>query len=211
VVTVLNGVDGSPREALEGEQLGPLARPCVITLSGLHRRKGIADVIAAFAEVLAEFPDWHLNIVGSGPDREELEKSVADRGLAGSIHFLGSTLTPRSLLEEAEVFATGSLADPCPLSVGEARAAACAIVATSVGGIPELLDHGRAGQLVPPSDPAAMAAAFRVVMSDPAALASWRARSKEGAEYLTVDRMAADYVRVYESVRRTGSADGVAR
>jgi glycosyltransferase involved in cell wall biosynthesis len=202
VVTVLNGADGSPREALHADDIGPLARPCVVTLSGLHKRKAVGDVITAFAEVQPEFPDWHLNIIGWGPDRERLETMVAELGMNGSVHFLGPTVAPRPLLEDADIFASASLADPCPLAVAEARAAGCAIVATAVGGVPELLEHGRAGQLTPASDPPAMAAAFRGLMADPEALATWRTRAQRGAEYFTVQRMAADYSRVYRSLLR---------
>lgn len=195
--TVLNGPDGSAREALDGEDLGPLQRPSVIVLSGLHRRKAVSDVIIAFAAVATEHPEWHLNIVGWGADRERLEGMVADRGLEHSVHFLGSTLTPRPLLAQSDVFATATLADPCPLTVGEARAAGCAIAATAVGGIPELLDHGTAGLLSPPADPGALADSFRMLMADPPALSRWQARAKDGAEYLTVRRMTEDYLDVY--------------
>ena len=206
VVTVLNGAAGSPRETLDGEYLGPLARPCVITLSGLHRRKAVGDVITAFAQALPASPDWHLNIVGWGDDRERLEAMVTDLGLDRSVHFLGSTLTPRALLEEADVFATATLADPCPLTIGEARAAGCAIVATAVGGIPETLEHGRAGQLTPASDPAAMATAFRALMTDEQELETWRSRARQGAEYFTVRRVSEDYQRVYEVVTKLARA-----
>lgn len=209
VVTVLNGADGSPREDVEAEPLGPLARPCVMTLSGLHRRKAVGDVVTAFAEVAPEFPGWHLNVVGWGPDRERLEGLVADLGLEKSVHFLGSTPRPRPLLEEADVFVIASLADPCPLTVAEARAAGCAVVGTNVGGIPELLEHGRAGQLVPPADPPALAAVLRGLMSRPEELAAWQARAREGAEYFRVERMAADYARVYESLLGERARAGV--
>jgi glycosyltransferase involved in cell wall biosynthesis len=202
VVTVLNGADRSPREALDGEDLGPVRKPCVMTLCGLHPRKAVGDVISAFAEVSPEFPDWHLNIVGWGAERERLEGVVAERDLGHAVHFLGSTLKPRPVLEKADVFASASLADPCPLAVAEARGAGCAIVATAVGGVPEVLEHGRAGQLTPPSDPGAMAAAFRKLMADEAVLADWRARAKDGAAHFTVARMTADYQHVYTGVAR---------
>jgi glycosyltransferase involved in cell wall biosynthesis len=207
VVTVLNGTDGSAREALHGEYLGPLRRPCVMTLSGLHPRKAVHDTITAFSLVAADFPDWHLNIVGWGPDRDRLESMVAELGLVHAVHFLGSTLTPRPLLEEADVFATATLAEPFSLSVAEARSAGCAIVATSVGGIPEVLDGGRAGTLVPPGDPAAMAEAFRTIMGDEAALRDAQARARAGAGHLTVRRMAEDYLQVYAAA---SGADAVA-
>jgi glycosyltransferase involved in cell wall biosynthesis len=204
VVTVLNGADGSPREVLQADDIGPLARPCVVTLSGLHERKAVGDVIAAFAEVRPEFPDWHLNIIGDGPDRERLEATVDVLGMNDSIHFLGSTAAPRPLLEDADIFASASLADPCPLAVAEARAMGCAIVATAVGGVPEVLEHGRAGQLTPAANPRAMAAAFRTLMADPEILASWRIRAQRGVEYFTVRRMADDYAHLYQSLLRGG-------
>jgi glycosyltransferase involved in cell wall biosynthesis len=202
VVTVVNGANGSPREALPDDDIGPLHRPAVMTLCGLHPRKAVGDVVMAFAAVHPEFPDWHLNVVGWGPDRERLENLVAERGLQSAVHFLGSTTAPRPLLTAADIFASASLADPCPLAVAEARAAGCAIVATAVGGVPEVLDHGRAGQLVSPGKPEAMAAAFRTLMGDPEVLAAWRARALHGSEYFTVARMTEDYERIYASVLR---------
>lgn len=204
VVTVLNGTGGSPREELPVDDIGPLARPSVMTLSGLHPRKAVNDVIDGFAQVSAEFPDWHLNIVGWGPDRSILEEQVRRLRLDRVVHFLGATLTPIPLLESSEIFATASLADPCPLTVMEARTAGCAIVGTDVGGIPEVLAHGAAGHLVPQKQPAAIAAAFRQLMGDSATLERWRTAAKSGSEYFTVARMAADHDAVYRSaVRRT--------
>ena len=200
VTTVLNGAGASPREELPLDDIGPVARPCVMTLSGLHKRKAVGDVIDAFARVLPDFGHWHLNIVGWGADRADLEARVAELGVGDSVHFMGSTMTPRPLLEAADIFATATLADPSPLTVSEARAAGCAIVATDVGGIPEILDHGRAGQLVPVHDPEAMATVLRALMGDEATLAEWRGRSEHGSEYFEVGRMAADYLEVYRTV-----------
>lgn len=200
LVTVLNGSIGSPRQDWGTSQIPDLARPSVMTLSGLHRRKGIDAVIDAFVAVSSQFPDWHLNIVGDGPDRARLIARVRDLSLEGSIHILGSTNNPTRLLEQSEIFASGSLAEPFGLVVAEARAAGCAIVATAVGGVPEVLDHGAAGLLSPVSNPDAMAANLRRLMSEPAALAEWRRRARVGADYFTVTRMAADYLKVYEGV-----------
>jgi glycosyltransferase involved in cell wall biosynthesis len=208
VVTVLNGVDGSPREPAgtssdaPGEDVAEqVARPCVMTLSGLHRRKGIDDVIGAFAQVKPEFPHWHLNIVGGGPDRDDLGRLVAELGLDSSVHFVGASERPRALLRQAEIFASGALAEPFGLAVAEARTAGCAIVATAVGGVPEVVDHGRAGRLTPAAEPAAMAAVFRTWMGDDGERSTWRARAAAGAEYFTVERMAQDYLRLYKEAQ----------
>lgn len=197
VVTVLNGADGSAREQIEVIEERVVRRPSLAVLSGLHARKAVDDVLAAFAMVAEEFPDWVLTVVGDGPDRTVLEEMAVRLGLRERIDFLGSSLKPRALLEQAEIYTTATLADPCPLSVAEARAAGCAVVATRVGGIPELLDGGNAGLLTTPRRPAELAQAYRTLMSAPEVLENWRARAKRGAEHLTVARMATDYIAVY--------------
>ncbi len=203
LVTVLNGTIGSPRSDWAQDRIGELPQPSVMTLSGLHARKGLPDVIDAFARVLPDFPQWHLNIVGNGPDRDHLAELIRVRGLTASVHLQGSTWNPHPLLEQSAIFASGSLAEPFGLVLAEARAAGCAVVATDVGGVPEVLDHGRAGLLCPPSDPAAMSHHFRRLMGDPALLTEWQTRARVGVERFTVARMTADYQRVYEAVSLT--------
>jgi len=171
-----------------------------MVLSGLHGRKAVDDAIRALALVADARPEWHLNIVGGGPDLAELERLAQDLGVDGAVHFLGSTLTPMPLLEASDIFVTATLADPCPLNVMEARSAGCAIVGTRVGGIPEVLDEGRAGQLVPPRDPAAMAAVLDRLMQSPEELQEWRTASLQGADYYSVARMTLDYDEVYAAV-----------
>ena len=200
VVTVLNGATGSPRETIDAPELPPLRRPCLVTLSGLHARKAVDDVIRAFGEVLPDFPEWHLNIIGEGPDRERLTSMVEDGNLDHAVHLVGSTPRPQPLLEQAEIFAHASLAEPFGLAVAEARAAHCAVVATDVGGVPELLEQGRAGQLVPVSDPPAMAAVLRGLMADASTLLDWQDRAAHGAERFSVERMAQDYLTVYDNL-----------
>lgn len=196
-VTVLNGAVGSPREQLPKDDIGSLDQPSIMTLSGLHGRKAVDDVIRAFSQVLPDFPTWHLNIVGGGPDLEKLQALVNRLELERSVRFLGSTLTPGYLLENASIFASASLAEPFGLTVAEARAAGCAIVATCVGGIPEVLEHGRAGILVEPSSPGQLADAFRTLMGDPAALREWQSRALRGNAAFAVARMARDYDDIY--------------
>ena len=203
VMCVLNGVVASPREALPDDPtIGPLARPSVVSLCGLHARKAVGDAIAAFSEARPSAPGWHMHVIGSGPDQDRLEALTRDLGMSDSVHFTGPSLTPWRLLEQADVFVSSSLDEPFGLSIVEARAAGCAVVATAVGGVPEVLEHGRAGQLVPPSAPEVMAGVLRRLMTDSDALACWRARARDNAEYFSVRRMAEDYDAVYRSVLR---------
>jgi len=198
VETVLNGTRGSLREsALAQEKPIELERPCVLTAAGLHGRKGVDVLIKAFSVAAASAPDWHLYISGDGDDRPALERLAKAGGVGDRIHFLGFRNQPQRLLEQADVFSLASYADPCSLVLCEARNAGCAIVATAVGGTPEILNFGAAGRLVPPGDVSALAEALAGLMHDPAALRQARSDSKRNNGLFSVDRMAVDYDQVY--------------
>jgi glycosyltransferase involved in cell wall biosynthesis len=157
-------------------------------------------LVRAFARVHCDFPNWHLNIAGEGPDLPMLLALANELGVTRAIHFLGSMKVPQTLLRKSAIFVLASYAEPFGLAVAEARAAGCAVIATNVGGIPEVLEGGEAGRLVPPGRPDLIEKELRKLMSDPNELTEWQARSKKGAQYFNVDRMAEDYERVYESL-----------
>ncbi|WP_062201933.1 glycosyltransferase [Demequina salsinemoris] len=210
VVTVLNGTAGSAREGQDFDDIGPLHRPSIMTLSGLHPRKAVGDVLAAFAMIADEHPEWHLNILGWGASREDLETQATDAGLTDRVHFMGSTLTPWAYLAQTDVVATATLADPCPLTVMEARVAGAAVVGTKVGGIPEVLGYGAYGHLVDTHAPEQIADAFRDLLDSDESLATWRSLAHEGSEHFTVQRMARDYDDVYVDVLPGAKRRGLA-
>jgi glycosyltransferase involved in cell wall biosynthesis len=199
---VLNGPNHSPRDGfmVAGTKTGhiEIKSPCVVTVCGLHKRKGVDDLIMGFAEAAAFSPDWRLYIVGDGPDREKLVNLANHLGMDDRINFLGSVANPGQILRQADIFVLASYADPCCLAIGEAREAGCAIVATAVGGTPELLEGGAAGKLVSTGAPGQIAAELQKLMADQAVLEDWRRRSHEGSEYFRVARVADDYFAIYE-------------
>ncbi len=204
---VENGPIGSPRESLASDGPCTLPVPCVMTLSGLHGRKRVDDAIRAFAKVADQFPDWSLAVVGEGPDAAILRSLAVDLGIAERVTFAGSVLNPKALLQQADVFVNASEAEPFGLVLAEARAAGCAIVATRVGGMPDVLDDGRAGVLVPVRDPDALAAALRALMADPAELARWQASALDGADRFGTAAMARGYDKVYAELARDHGVD----
>lgn len=202
---VLNGTEGSLREsALAADEEIKLMRPCVLTAAGLHQRKGTDVLIKAFSDAAVINPSWQLYIVGDGPDRASLEKLA--RHLEGSdrIHFLGFRNQPNVLLGQTDIFSLASHIEPFGLVLCEARNAGCAIVATATGGIPEVLDFGSAGRLVPTADVATLSKALCDLMQNPSALEEARRRSKHGSEFFSVGRMADDYDKVYNRALRSG-------
>lgn len=195
---VLNGTIGSARYA-DGPAPLPesLARPAVLYLGGLHPRKGIADLLEAFALARRSRSDLHLYLVGEGPCEAKYRAMVSDQDRE-HIHFCGSRPDPRSFMLGADVFVLASHADPAPLVLSEAREAGLAVIATRIDGIPELLEDGAAGVLVPPRDPQRLAAALLSVLESDQSLAHHRARSQFNLDHLALDRVAAETLVVYE-------------
>jgi glycosyltransferase involved in cell wall biosynthesis len=199
---VLNGTLGAPRRDFFGRRPTALLHPNVTTMCGLHDRKGVRDLLAAFDIVAREVPEAHLYIAGDGPDRRAYEAIAAASHASGRIHFLGELQDTKSLLEACDVFVLASHADPCPLVLPEAREAGCAIVATAVDGIPELLENGAAGVLTPPKDPVSLAAALTRLLKDPAALAEARAGAARNLDHWTTERVRRDTHAVYRELVR---------
>lgn len=197
---VRNGPLGSPRRRPSAGETAPLtlARPAIMTLAGMYHRKGIGELITAFSRVGAEVPNATLYIVGDGPDRSEFEAQARATPYADRIHFLGFCREPAPLLAQADVFVLASRKDPMPLVIAEAREAGCAIVATNVDGIPEGLDHGKAGILVPPCNPDALASAIIGLLNNQSDLNAWRERARSNLGWLHVERTAMETMRVYE-------------
>jgi glycosyltransferase involved in cell wall biosynthesis len=179
--------------------------PILCTVCGLHERKGVATLIDAFAAVAPKHAA-ELHIVGDGPDRAALEARAAQTGFGDRIVFHGSLEDPGRVLRGAAIFALASHAEPMGLVNIEARQADCAIVASDVGGIPEVLDEGQAGLLVPPRDVAAFAAAFDRLLADPAYLTQMQTRARAHLERFGVDHLWSEHDRLYGELVRRPSA-----
>lgn len=197
---VLNGTIGSPRLSAETPPTKDIDRPAITFVGGLHPRKGVDDLITAFKTVCARVPSAFLYLVGDGPFRSAYEGLASRTGFGERIRFCGSQADPRPYLLGSDLFVLASHAEPGALVLPEAREAGCAIIATSVDGIPEMLDGGKAGILVPPRRPDLLAGAIMEVLGDKALLAEMRARSRSNLDHFTVDRAAKEYISVYRSL-----------
>jgi glycosyltransferase involved in cell wall biosynthesis len=196
---VLNGTIGSSRSEGRSEQPKTLCSPSILFVGGLHPRKGLTDLFDAFEIVHTSFPTAHLYIVGDGPLREEYKASVAALRSASAITFVGPITDPYPYMLGADIFVLPSHADPAPLVLSEAREAGCAVIGSSVDGIPQLLENGEAGLLVPPRDPAALAKMLGHLLEAPERIADWRRKSQLRIEHLTIERVARETLEVYSS------------
>jgi glycosyltransferase involved in cell wall biosynthesis len=199
LAVVRNGTVGTPRLADRPAPDTPLlAHPCVVTVAGMYERKGIRDLLHAFAALRERVPDAVLYLVGEGPDRAAMEQLAAELGVAQQARFKGFVADPRAYLAQADVFVLASHNEPGGLVLCEAREKGRAIVATRVGGNPEMLDGGEAGVLVPPHDPASLAQALGELLTDPAMHARFAARAPQSLEKFSVQRVSDGYLAIYE-------------
>ncbi len=197
--TVLNGTINSVRRPSPLPRPLALQRPAIVTVCGMHPRKGVPDLIAAYVNIVAKFPRACLYLVGTGPQQEEYKKMAAESGKQGIV-FLGHLDDPRPVLLASDVFVLASHAEPAGLVLSEAREARCAIVATDVGGIPEMLANGKAGVLVPPRRPDILADAIAKLLEDPASNARMRDSTQIDIDFLTMQRVATETENVYREL-----------
>lgn len=201
---ICHGILQSPRRHTEilaqSQNVMTEDRQIIVTVAGLYKRKGIGDLISSFGMLAESFPLAELHIIGWGPDEKYLRKIAS--GVPGSdrIHFRGFIAKPYKELKKASIFVLASHTEAFPLAVAEAREAGCAIIATTVGGVPELLEQGRAGILIPPHQPAALAVALRRLLGDRAELEKWRSAACSNLNWLSCERMADQTIEVYRSL-----------
>jgi glycosyltransferase involved in cell wall biosynthesis len=157
--------------------------------------------LAAFARSRANHPGARLLLVGDGPMRGELEALAARLGVAESVHFAGYQPRPERYLATMDVFALTSRMEGLPLAILEALAAGVPVVGSNVGGVPDLIEHGRTGLLFPSGDEVTLTSLLNVVLADPARASALGAAGRDEvfARY-DLRRMAGDYDRRYREL-----------
>lgn len=179
-------------------------------LGRLEREKGVFELVSAVAPLCKIHPDLELVLCGYGPAEHELKALVSDLGIEGNVVFPGWVDANEKMtrLERATAFVLPSYAEGLPMSVLEAMVAGVPVVASSVGGIPEMLEQGKCGYLVPPRDVACLSQALEEVLDSPEALvraarAACRVRSEYAAD-VVVNRLRDEYDRIVgDGSRRT--------
>jgi glycosyltransferase involved in cell wall biosynthesis len=157
---------GPPTGALRERLRIASDRLVVGTVARLDPVKNHALLIDAFARARAVIPEATLVIIGDGPLRESLVSRARELGVEGDVHFYGVSTDVAALYRELDVFVLSSNAEGTSMSILEAMASGVCVVATSVGGTPDLLADGAGGVLVPPGQPDALLSALTGVLRD---------------------------------------------
>jgi glycosyltransferase involved in cell wall biosynthesis len=202
-ITVLPlGLDLAPFAAMKRKS-GAFRQGCAIPadapLIGIVGRlvpvKNHRLFFEAAAQIKSQRPDARFVVVGDGEMRGEVEAQVDSLNLRESVVFTGWIQDVAPVYADLDALAISSLNEGTPVSVIEALAAGCPVVATAVGGLPDLLDRGALGALVPPGDAEALASALIRVIDQPP--------DGEKAQKLILDRYSIDrLVRDLDSLYR---------
>lgn len=214
VVRIHNGVNTTrfaPAESLAQRArigLGP-DQPVIGTVGRLDPVKDQATLIRAFAHARQSHPQTTLLIVGDGPGRAELLRLTASLELGQQVRFLGERADIPDLLRGLDVFVLASIAEGISNTLLEAMATGLPLVATNVGGNPELVEDGVNGLLVPPQEPATLSSALALYLDDPHLRAVHGKASRQRAvATFPLERMRAAYSTLYTSLRAAGGTDG---
>jgi len=200
---IQTGTPAPPQDREAGVRLRaeldlPSDRVLVGTVAALEPLKGHLVLLEALREIQAEFPQAHLIFLGEGIMRPQITAYVQAHQLVGRVSLLGYRNDAQRLTNAFDVVAFPSFVEGMPITILEAMALARPIVATNVGGIPEEIEHGASGLLVPPRDSRALADGLRQMLRSPgnAARMGQAAREKYCRQF-TVQRMVGDFVRLY--------------
>ena len=171
------------------------------TAGRLVELKGIEYLLRAAAALRQEFPALRVEIAGSGPYREKLEEAVTRAGLGEQVKFLGWIDDLTSVLPRWDAFVMPSLEEGFPIAALDAMAAGLPVVATSVGGIPELIEDGKTGWLVPPRDAEALTSRLRLLLSNPELRLSMGAAGYARVrDHFSAAQMAGSFAQLYDEL-----------
>lgn len=155
----------------------PVPGPVLACIGRLSEEKGHADFIEALGLVAGRGHRVSAVLAGDGPERPRLEARIAALGLGDSVFLPGYLDRPQRVLEETDLMVLPSHTEGLPNAALEALAMDVPVLATRVGGTPEVIDDGLTGRLVPPRDPAAMAAAIEDFLAN---RDTWAAMARRG-------------------------------
>lgn len=206
---IYNGVDlqryahQEPCCTLPEEYGFPAGTPIVGVVARLEPEKGHPTLLSAWPTVLAAVPEARLLIVGEGSQREVLERQAAGLGVADRVIFTGRREDIPAVTAALDVAVLPSYREAQGLTVLEAMALARPVIASRVGGIPEMIDDGRTGLLVPAHDPSALAEAIiRLLRNHPLADTLARAGHDLVHDRFCVERMVHAVEDIYDEAAR---------
>jgi glycosyltransferase involved in cell wall biosynthesis len=206
-LVIYNGIRAEPFFARPAHPGAARPRLRFGTVGRLVPAKGHAVLIEAFSQIAGEFPDTQVLVAGDGPLRSEFEQQIKRLGLGDRVSLVGTQTDVAAFLSTLDVFVFPSLNEGLPLAILEALAAGLPVVATRVGGIPEVAPEDEVAWYAAPGDAAALAAAMKTAVQSPDLCARGTAARARAESLYTLDAMRQGYVDLYQRVL-AGQAPG---
>jgi glycosyltransferase involved in cell wall biosynthesis len=192
VTCVRNRWSGSPRD-----HDPPAEVPTVISVAHLRPAKSHDVLLRAWVDIVREVPHARLTLAGDGPLRADLEARTSSLGLRDAVHFAGAVEDVWPLLAQAHVFVLASSHEPLGIAILEAMAAGLPVVASAVGGIPEIADDGNTGFLVSPGDPVELGRALVRLLTSGELRTRMGTAARHAAAQQRLDQVAQRYIALY--------------
>ena len=190
-------IGGGPPAELKGKTL-------LGTVGSLTPEKGLDALLEAMPQLARQYPELRLCILGDGPLGPFLRKQAQDLGLQDRICFVGNVADLRPWLTAFDLFLLPSRSEGLPYALLEAMAMGRPVVASRVGGIPEVVLDGRTGALVPPGDPRALAAAIGELLQDVPKRQAWGQAGRAHVQReFTPEKMICRLEQLYEELLAT--------
>ena len=209
-VDLMKAPVGQNRTELLHEVGLPVESQILLNVARVSPQKGLLYAVRALPEILRQYPKVHLLSVGATTDPRwtaELKREAEALGVADRFHMLGARSNVVDFLRACDIFVFPSLYEGLGIALIEAMAAGCVCVATNTGPIPEVVQDGKDGVLVPPADADALARAVCDLLSNPARRSELGAAAKQTAfSKFQPKEQAEQLTRVYESVLATKGA-----
>lgn len=206
-VALYHGIDpttavrGPEARAAARETLGlPQDAPVLGTVANFTPKKDQRTLFALVKQLSDGYPDLRLVLIGSGPLEAELRAAAAAEGLADRVLFTGPRNDVPNLLPAFDVFVLSSLHEGLSIALLEAMASGVPPVATAVGGVPEVINDGVDGFLVPTRDPVAMAKPVEALLSDEVLYRSMSAEAERRSHDFGIARAVAAMEDFYDEV-----------
>ena len=172
ITVIPNGIDGDrftqPVDvAAKRVALGLSSGPVIGLAARLTEQKGVIYLLQAVVQLRQQYPGLQVLIAGTGDQDDYLKRSASELGIEGAVHFLGMRMDMPELVRAFDVYVMPSIWEGLPMALLEAFAAGTPVVASDVGGVGKVIRHRENGSLVPPRDPAALAAELAHVLAQP--------------------------------------------
>lgn len=172
-----------------------------VSIANLRWQKGHQVLLTAMAQVARSYPAFRLVLIGEGPERPRIEWLIGHLGLSGNVVLAGSVGQASKLLRNFHFSVLPSVQESFGIALVESMAAGVPVVATQVGGIPELVRHGIDGLLVEPKDPSALAEAMLRMLREPQLAAQMGVSAQRRIEEsFSIEKMVRDIEGAYHSL-----------